>query len=257
MPSNVTFKVNRTQMDRALRSMAIVSNRLPHLLVNQAVHRASQKAVWYVPVVSAERISAEWGEEKRMDQVKLKSGRFSRAKKHIKSFFRHPGLAKWVHWRLAHGHKVLGYSSSPFKGVSRAEGAQRMLEVVRRIFGAKQKSRGYFKAAFATLRDAFKRAAGGRIPFSSAASRGSGTQKSLARDLGRIASASPARAGQGYRARATFAIISPRHDIKGAIYKYAQPAIQRGFDEEAAFLMKKSFELELRKAARAAGIRTR
>ena len=190
-----------------------------------------------------------------MELVRLKSGRFSKNKKNLRSFFGSsngpPLLALIIQARAGRRGK-----DSPWKGVSREEGAQRMLDAMRQVFGARMKSRGFFKAAFATLRDTFRQAAGNRVPFSDSSSRGSGTQTSMKRDAGRIAKGSPATATQGARASARFQIISPRHDIKAAIYQYAQPVLQAAFDEEAAWIYQKAAELEYKQAAKLSGIRT-
>ena len=261
MANAFSIRVNRREMDIALSRLRIFSNQLPSKLVNQAAYRVNQKAVWYVKTVSRETIATELNQA--MPLKLIKSGKKFSRNKAAKSTFGNLGnlakeesyagiplLALIIQARAKKGHP------SPWKGVSRAIGAKKMLEKMQQVYGARQKSRAYFKACFATIRDAFKRAAGGKIPFSTGISRGSGTQKSMARDLGRIANVTPATSGQGKKARAIFEIISPRHDIKDAIFKYAQPALQRGFDEEAAFLLKKSFELETRQFCRDAGIKT-
>ena len=250
-----SLKVDQRQFDAALKRYAATTQKLPSEIVNQKGWRIGQKAVWYAPVTTAEQIKTELGMEKAMELVKLKSGRFSHAKKNLKAFFSNspdaqdaPLLALIIQARASHGGKP-----SPWKGKSREEGARAMLDEMRRVYGARQKSRAYFKACFATIRDIFKNAVK-RLPFSAPDSRGSGTFGSLGRDKGRIADARPAT-GAG-RALATLTIISPRHDLKGAIYKHAEPALQRAFDEEGASTWQHAIENEYRQAARLLGIKT-
>ena len=255
------IRVDRREMDAALKRLYLFSKHTPAKLVNQAAFRSNQKAVWYAPTVAKETIATELNTAATL--AKGKSGkRFRRQNTARTASFGNLGNLARVSANAGVPLLALIIQSrapkhpSPWKGVPRAQGAANMLEKMRRVLGARQKSRAYFKACFATIRDAFKRAAGGKIPFSDEKSRGSGTVKSMARDLGRIANVTPARESQGYKASATFEIISPRHDIKNAIYKHAAPALQRGMDEEAAFLLKKSFEFELRNTCKFLGIKT-
>lgn len=255
------IRVDRREMDAALKRLYVFSKWAPAKLVNHAAYRSNQKAVWYAPTVKKETIATELNAASTLTLIK--SGkRFRRQNTARTASFGNLGNLARVAKNAGVPLLALIIQSrapkhpSPWKGVSRAQGAAAMLEKMRRILGARQKSRAYFKACFATVRDAFKRAAGGKIPFSDEKSRGSGTVASMRRDLGRIAKVKPATKAQGFKALATFEIISPRHDLEGAIYKHAAPALQRGMDEEAAFLLKKSYELELRNFCKAAGIRT-
>lgn len=262
MAQAFSIKVDHREMDAALKRLYLFSKWAPAKLVNHAAYRSNQKAVWYAPAVTAATIATELNQA--VELRRIKSGkRFARGKKqnafgNLGNLARTevnqsvPLLALIIQARSGPGKS----HRSPWAGVTRAIGAANMIEKMRKVYGARQKSRAYFKACFATVRDIFKKAAGNKIPFSDSASRGSGTVNSMARDVGRIANATPATEAQGYKARAIWEIISPRHDIKQAIFKHAQPAIQRGMDEEARFLLKKSFELELRNFCKSAGIKT-
>jgi hypothetical protein len=126
-----------------------------------------------------------------------------------------------------------------------------MLKAMQRVYGARQKSRAYFKAAFATCRNVFMQFMKKRPMMDF---RTKVTTDSIARDKGRIADAKPAMRGQ--RPIATFWIVSPRHDLKAAIDQYATPALQRAFDEEAGDTWQKAFELEYKEACALIGIRT-
>jgi hypothetical protein len=263
MANAISIKVNDSKMKAAIRRLSAVSSKLPSELVNQKAYRIAQKAVWYSPAVSKETIATELNAA--VELVKEKSGkRFSRSQKG-KVIFGNLGneakddanntvplLALIIQARA----KKKGGKPSPWKGVNRQEGARRMLEAMRKVYGARQKSRAYFKACFATIRDIFQSASKGRLPFSNPSSRGSGTVASMARDRGRIADGTPASVGGFRKAIAQFWIVSPRHDLKAAIYKHAQPALQRAFDEEAGDTWKHALETEYKNACKIAGIRT-
>jgi len=238
-------------MKEAIRRAFITGSKSRKELVNQKSHRILQKAVWYAPTVSKETIERELGMEKMNLDVFTKKGVLSKAKKHMKAYFFGeniddvPLLALIIQSR----HR----KPSPWKGVDRAEGARRMLEAMRRVYGARQKSRAYFKACFATARDVFKNALK-KLPMSDPASRGSMTQGSMARDRGRIADATPAT--ERNPAIAKFWIVSPRHDRNDALGKHAAPALQRVYDEAAESTWRHSIEKEYKEACRLAGIRT-
>ncbi len=255
MAGGVSFKFDMSEMNESLRRLTVVSDKLPSELVNQKSWRIFQKATWWMKAVEKETIQQELGASAALELVKLKSGRFSRSKKNIRQFFGQgngtgdfPLLAAIIQSRAGKGGKP-----SPWKGVDRATGANRMLDEMRKVYGARQKSRGYFKACFATLRDVFKQASG-KLPFSSASSRGSGTVASLARDRGRIADGNPAAKNSSV-ATASFWIVSPKHDIKNALDKHAALILQRAIDEEASSTAQHAAEKEYRGAIAALGIK--
>lgn len=255
--AEVRFKFNPTELNSALKRLAVVSNKTPAELVNQKGYRIFQKAVWWMKAVEKETIEKELGAAAATQLVRTKSGRFSRAKKNVRTFFGQ-GAGNQENFPLAaaiiQSRSGRNCKSSPWKGVDRATGAQRMLDAMRKLYGARLKSRAYFKATFATIRDVFRNSTKKSLPFSDPNSRGSGTKQSLARDKGRIADAKPA-ASRGSFAKADFWLVSPKHDKKDALDKYAAPVLQKAFDAEAGDTWKRAVEEEYKQAIKALGIK--
>ena len=258
----VNFKFDASEMDAALAKLSLVSDKLPSELVNQKGWRIFQKAVWWMKAVEAETIKTELEASAATELVLVgrrgvgKGLRYSRARKNIKMFFGDysgNGFPLAAAIIQARSGKEGSGKLSPWYGVSRAEGAKRMLDAMRRFYGARQKSRGYFKACFATIRDVFK-SRQGSLPMSDPGSRGSGTVSSLARDKGRISDAEPAVKGAKL-AKATFWLQSPKHDIKDAMDAHASPVLQAAFDEESEVTFQHAAELEYVQAIKALGIR--
>lgn len=204
MPNAVTFTFRDAGLEAALQKLYISSPRTSAELVNEKGQAIFRKSVWGMKVVEESTIKQELEASAATELVLVgkrgvgKGLRYSRAKKNIKQFFgdssgnNFPLLAAIIQSRAG---KPGSGKLSPWYGVSRAEGARRMLDAMRKVYGARQKSRGYFKSCFATIRDVFRSAStrkSRQLPFSDPASRGSGTVASLARDRGRIADASPA-----------------------------------------------------------------
>jgi hypothetical protein len=241
MPSPVTIKFDMRELNNALGSLAVVSDKLPSELVNQKSYRVFQKSVWGMKAVEKETIQSELGASAAHVLVKLKSGKFSRSKKHIQQFFGEgagqteglPLLAAIIQSRAGKGGKP-----SPFKGKTREAGIAAMKEAMQAVFNARIRSRAFFKATFATLRDIFKGSTAGN----------------LEQAKGRIADALPARKGMA-KAKAEFWLVSPKHDIKDALDKYAAPVLQAAMDEEAGETWKHEAELEYKQAIKALGIK--
>jgi hypothetical protein len=259
MANDYTFTVDDREFKDALRRLSNASTKSLSELVNQKAYYINRRAVWYAPEVSKETISTELNQA--IPLTLIKSGkRFSRSKS-LKSVFGAVGnLAKVEAYRnvpllaLIIQARARNGKSSPWAGKTRAAGAAAMLTAMQRVYGARQKSRAYFKAAFATCRDVFRNATKKPLPSSDSGSLGSGTTKSISRDRGRIGDAKPATRGQ--KPIATFWIVSPRHDLKEAINTYATPALQRAFDEEAGDTWRKAIELEYKEQCAFLGIKT-
>lgn len=254
MPA-VNFQFDSSELNAALRRAYLTTDKLPADLVNQKGWRIFQKATWYMPQVSAATIAGELGAGVNLRLLKSgkRKGQFARNKK--VNFFGVgesrtegvPLLALIIQARTRKSGK-----RSPWYGVDRATGAQQMRDEMKKIYGARQKSRAYFKACFATIRDVFRRVSNS-LPLSDPNSRGSGTVASLARDRGRLADARPAVSRAAF-ARADFWLVSPRHDLKDAISKHAAPVLQRAFDEEASETWNHAIQKEYIQALRAVGI---
>ena len=266
MADAINLHIDDVEFQEALRRLAMVSPKTCCELVNQKAYRITQKAVWYSPQVSEAKIAADLGAVRVQGNVLIgkrgrgKGLRVSMAASNITNVFTQiegqrtqgentgvPVLALIIQARAGFdkGGKL---KFSPWYGKSRAAGAAAMAAAMLRVYGARQKSRAYFKACFATARDIFKLAC--RKPTSPDIN---GTIiKSQARDRGRLADGKPALD----KPIATFWITSPRHDLKEAIYKYAQPALQRAFDEEAGDTWRHAIELEYKEECAILGIKT-
>lgn len=262
-PQAIKFTFKSAEMDAALTRLYYVSDKTAAELVNDKGQAIFRKCVWGMKVVEAATIKEELEASAATELVLVgkrgvgKGLRYSRAKKNIKMFFGDssgkgfPLLAAIIQSRAG---KPGSGKLSPWYGVSRAEGAKRMLDAMRKVYGARQKSRGYFKACFATIRDVFRSASTRQLPFSDPASRGSGTVASLARDRGRIADATPATGRSGL-AIAKFWLVSPRHDLKDAMREHAEPVLQAAFDSEAGHTWERAIEEEYKEAAKLVGFR--
>ena len=245
-------------MSEALRRMSIASNKLPAEVCNRAVFSMAIKAKKNMPVVSASKIQSELESQKIMPLMMSASGkRFLKAKKLLETvFFKEfggaPLLALIIQSRVRSGG-FWNIPSSPWAGVSRAEGAQQMLDAMRHVYNARVRSSGYFKACASVIYLVFKNSIGQSRPPESGGGVHSG-EGSLSRRIGKIAGGTPAT-GKG-KASATFWFASPTPDTKAAIYKIAQPVWERAMEDEAKFVMAKAIEKEYRDAAKAIGIRT-
>jgi hypothetical protein len=249
MPA-VTFTVRDAGFNAALKRLYKASNENASDIVNRKSYRILQKAVWYSPKADAGGISRSLGEHKAMTLVKLKSGRWSRAKKNIRSFFDSdsgegaPLLALIIQARVSKGKS----SSSPWKGVPRAEGATRMLAAMQNVFGARIRSIGYFKHAFGSARDIFKRACkSSKLP--------PGRDAEVPSKNNRLSNVAVA-AGKNSHASSKFSVSGTTHDHREALFRYGEPALQRAFNEEGADTWKRALELEYREMCRVAGIKT-
>ncbi len=253
--SAVQFKFDASQLQESLKRLAVVSDKLPSEIVNQKGWRIFQKSVWGMKAVSKETIQSELGASAGHVLVRLKSGKYSRAKKNVRMFFGQgagddenlPLAVAILQSRAQRG------SPSPWKGVDRATGAQRMTEALRKFYGARQKSRAFFKATFGVIRDTFKAVS---VKSSGLAGASDGIPKagSLLERKGKIADAVPARQGSS-KAVSTFWLQSPKHDAKDAVDQYAGPVLQKAMDDEASSTAQHAAEKEYKDAIAALGIK--
>lgn len=247
MSNVVKFNFDTREFNAALSAMSNVSEELPSKIVNKKTFFIFRSAAKNMKVVEKEQIAKELGAAPAHVLVKLKNGNYSRAKSRVKNFFGEGDekgdfnlLAAIVQSRAKKSGKP-----SPWAGVDRATGAQRMLEAMRVIYSSRQKARGYFQKGFVSLRYIFKKAwgkAGGDFI-------GGSVNK-----LEKIANGSPAASRQS-KAVASFWMVSPKHDIKDALDKYASPVLQRAFDEESEDTFRAAAEKEYKDALKFIGIK--
>ncbi len=241
---NVNFKFDGSELNEALKKMALVSDKEPAEIVNKKSFFIFRDAAANMKAVSQEEIKTELEASSAHQLVRLKSGKYSRAKKHIATFFggsEFPLLAAIVQARARKSGKP-----SPWSGVTRSEGANRMLDAMRTTYAARQKSRGYFQKGFVGLRYLFRKSW-------SKATGAAGSIGGVNR-LANIADGVPAHSGSA-KAVATFFMVSPKHDLKDALDKYASPVLQNAFDKEAGETSRAADEKQFADAIRAVGIK--
>ena len=244
--SAVQFKFDTSELNAALKKLGEVSDKLPSEIVNKKSFFIFRDAAEKMKAVEKETIQTELGASAAHVLRRLKNGKYSRAKNNVKMFFGQgsgndadlPLAVAILQSRASKG------KPSPWKGVDRITGAQRMTEALRKFYQARQKSRGYFKKGFQQLRGIFRKSAnnlsgGGR----------EGENGQL-----RISNAKPASKNTS-KAIAEFWMESPKHDKKDAIDKYASPVLQAAMDKEASSTAQHADEEQFKEAIRALGIR--
>lgn len=147
----VAVKWDQSRLDAALKARIAVGRRTPAQVVNTAAFWIAVNTKNDMPFTTQERIDTELNVA--VPLVKMKSGRFSRDKRRVKKVFGAVGnlalnpkyaavplLALIIQARVGNPDAPFPLAQSPWKGVSRAIGAQRMLAMMRRIFAARHSS---------------------------------------------------------------------------------------------------------------------
>lgn len=240
MPPGITLRLKPASLNAAIRKASIATGKLPAELANRAVFSIAIRARKAMPKTSPSRIAAELEESKVHELVALKSGRWSKSKKHVKSVFGGgsdaPLLALIIQSRVGKGG-AYGLQQSPWKGVTRAEGAMLMLAKMRQVFGARKRSVGFFVNCARVVSGIF----------------GNGSSP---KGRGRLADGVKA-SGTG-KASAKWWISATMPDTEGshdALRKIAEPVWQAALDAEAASITKHAMEHSYREALRLAGFR--
>ena|ERR1039457_2358076 len=151
--------------------------------------------------------------------------------------------------------------ASPFKGKSRAAGAQAMLDAMRRMLSARHQSGGFFKLCADVVRKVFGPAVSNRQGLAEAvmtgldAVAGSG---SVSKAIGKLAGGKVAT-GATDVAHASFWVTGTNPDTDGskggaALFAVAQPVWQKAVDDEAANNFRTAAERAYIRAALKAGI---
>lgn len=242
------FRVNTSEFNSAIRLLAAAKKKDLATVVNKKLYYVAKRSVWYTHVANYERIANELGQN-----YQRATGKRSNSFKMIKHSTRNnareynaPLAAILVNYYRGKIGKV---------GLRGAE----MIKEVQRFVGKRLRSIGFIKAGWIAARDAFKQKA-----------------KILSAPEGTIAGktkrAGVARLGGGIPAvpndKVYAAIWNQSNYLKDknpetgqpyghekALMKYAFPALKRAFIEELADT-KKELEKELRKSARATGVKT-
>lgn len=251
---------NRAELERAIARMSVAAGTIPADQANRAVFSIAARAGARMPVTDPSRITNELQAAKAVELVKLKSGRFSRAKKNTKNFFNGsageaPLLTLIVSARAnpnSHFNQITNsryaLPHSPWQGVDRATGAQRMLETMRAMFNSRIRSSGFFRTSAKVVMFLFKRQVPSQVATGGAAS----AIGSISKRIGKIAGGQPATPGNP---TATFWVSSTSAETDGGLFKVAQPVWQEALDYEREFLMAKAAELEYKDALKALGFK--
>ncbi len=234
---------------------------LPDVLANSACRGIAFKAADVMNEtarVAPSTVDSELNASVASLLVKIKSGkRWSRNKKNRARFFgpvgkgAHPDvpLAALIinasvrsdsNYNLRTGN-VYQRAMSPFKGKSRAAGAQAMLEAMRRMTAARRSATGFFWACARAVNVGFGIALGKIngarwVPNEDNPNAGGDINK-ISKLLSKgLAQITPAQNGSG---RAGFSVATTEPDTKGtpghALERIAQPIWQAAVDDEARF----------------------
>lgn len=212
--------------DRTLRDYMRISSRTTAQIINTKAYYIARRALWYTAKASPEKVRLALGESKAMMQVRLKSGKFSKSKRHLKSFFaKGEGRTKAPLLALiVQKQRRLEGKPSPWKGKTRTAGAAAMLEAMRKAFQARMRSIGFLKAGWLPAIRTLSRFADLGAPFAPIDARQYGRPKGRA---------TPGK--EGWRPIAEIENMATTYrDKKGALIKFGGPALQQAFDEEAA-----------------------
>lgn len=247
-PIKVAFRLkNQAELSSALRRASIATGKLPARLMNRAVLSMAIRAAKKMPVVSPEKIRAELQEYKVAIQSYSKKGKLlGKGKAKSKSLFHSdtgaPLLALIIQSRVGKTGQR-GRRQSPWKGVSRSEGAERMLSAMRKVFNARIKSQGFYRTCARAIQYLFKSKVGvqkGDSPITK--------NTSISSRIGKIAGGIPAT-GKG-RATASFWVSSTQADDRSSLYSVAQPVWQEALNHEAqqvsAFAARKEYEKSMK-----------
>ena len=237
---------------------------LPDRLANAACKAISYKAFENMPEVSPSTMDAElsvaislvkskrgggWRRGKKFQRENRVFGALGKDKAYKPEYASVPLAALIIQAQTnllsnfsARTGGVFFRERSPFKGVSRAQGAQNMLEAMRRMLAARHSSSGFFAACakavnmgFYLLSSKFNRL---KLPGEEEDARPGSTDINklstlINKGLARI---TPAANGSG---RAGFSVATTEADTKGipghALERIAQPVWQAAVDDEARF----------------------
>lgn len=223
------FKWDQAVFDRTLREYMQVSSRTMAQIINAKAYYIAANALWNTPKASAEKIRLALGETKGMMLTKLKSGKFSRNKKNLRSFFgagegrtKAPLLALVVQKQ----HRLAG-KPSPWAGKSREAGAAAMLEAMRIAFNARMRSIAFLRAGWLPSIRTLRRVCA-FSDLTQARNINSGDARQYGRPKGY---AVPGRDGFNPVALIVNEATTMR-DKRGALIRFGAPALQQAFDNE-------------------------
>ena len=254
--NNVTFRINpaseRAFAD-ALKKLAYAKGKNMSDVVNKKLFYTARRAVWYTKAANASAIAKELGQNvtgakgKRAGSVTMKGQSLFNNRRNKE------GTEESLAERLVNFYRVkLGK-----KGLS----GEKLQKAARALVGARLRSIGFLKAGWIAARDSMKRQA--RIMSAPEGTLAGGTKRAGVARLGDAEAAKPDRNKAFARIWNQASYGNKRNPRRGgelyghdaALMKYGLPALEKAFREETADTMQE-LEKELRKSARAAGIKT-
>ncbi len=252
-----------TELNQALAKLAVVSEKLPSELVNQKGQFIFGRAAKKMKVVERMTIQEELGASAAQVLVKTKSGRFSRAQKHVHMFFGTGNILEdkgefSLLSAIVQSRATKDGKPSPWAGVPKEEGARLFQAAAQKIYNARQKSRGYFRRCFQIAANIY-RSRPKEIKFSLSKIIGQEVTEvfeegDLMERRGKMADVKLAEKNKP-AALSTFWVKSTERDQKDALDKYAAPVLQESVDAEAESTFEHEAELEYKAAIRALGIK--
>lgn len=273
------MKLRNNDLSNSLRMLAAKSTRTSAYLANKACMSIAIKARDMMPVVAPSKMDEELNAAVATDLVRLKSGRFSKSKKNRGFAFgpvgkgAHPDvplLALIINAQANPGsnfNKITGgvfaRDHSPFKGLTRAAGAEAMRMTMRRVLAARHSSSAFFKACAGVVRFIFSDSirnvpVAGLVSEVSEGAALTGTGP-ISGNVNRLAGGTVAT-GVSDQARATFWVATTEPDTKGtpggALYRIAQPVWQAAVDAEAEAIKNHALDM-FSTAARQSGLKVR
>lgn len=240
MADGIKMRLKPGSLQAAIKAASVATGKLPADLANRAAFSIAVRAKKNMPKTPVGKIEAELEASKVNELVSLKSGRWSKSKKHIKNVFGSgsgaPLLALIIQSRVG-GAGAYGLQQSPWKGVTRQQGAMLMLEKMRQVFGARKRSVGFFLKCAQVVTGIF----------------GNGAATG---NRGRLADGVKAT-GAG-KATASWWVTATIPDSEGshdALRSIAQPVWEKAMADETESIMKKTLEKEYKAALKAVGFK--
>jgi hypothetical protein len=229
-PMNLRL-VNQAELSAALRRASIATGKLPAVLMNRAVMSIAIRARKKLKAVDGGTIRAEWGKEVPYSGSGPGAGRMV------------PLGVLVLHSRVNAKTGIYKAQASPFAGVSQKQGRKAMKVALRKILGARLRSKGYFRACASAVMTVFRAATGQAV-----------SNLGKRSTVGRLGNGKKAT-GTG-SASATFWVSGTRPDEKKkALFSIAEPAWQAALNAEAQSLAAYAAAREYKNAIRAVGLK--
>jgi hypothetical protein len=246
MAQAVTFRINSTEFDAALRKYASLTKKVPAEICNKKAYFIVRRAIWHTHKADYQKMADQLGQVLRTVQSGKRAGRLTMK--------RGKGASKPSPNPVNAGAPFLALIINARRGLKGLPGlyGKAMAKEFKRVFGARARSIAFIKSGWIAARDMFKSLSGGSRGLPPSEGQGIGGPKQIGQPKG---GASPAVANW-WNARALFwNTASTKRDHVGALFTYGQPALEQAFSEETADTMRE-VERRLKQHAAACGIKT-